>query len=448
MTLTERYEARKTALATMIKKQDDLKDEKRTWTADDESEWEQASTDYDRHGRAIEIEERTQAAVKAANGGFDQPDEPRGGGDDDNQVEQRALAFGAWFTVNAGGDMSVEQRTACDALSFNPGRNRLEFAISPATVYEEVAMRMRSRHPDSATMIAREYFEKRAMSSQIGASGGFLVPDSFINRVEAAMLAFGGILQVATIFNTNSGSPLPLPTINDTGNTGEMIGESGSVGTTSTDPSIGQITLNAWKFSSKPVHIPTELIEDSPFDIAARVGDWLGERIGRIINTKMTVGTGGAEPEGIVNGATLGKTAAAAAAIDPKEIIDLAHSVDPSYRGNARFMLHDSVLSAVRKLQTTDGQFLWMPGLQAGVPDTLYGKPITINQDMESTLATGNKVILFGDLSKYNVRQVRGIRVHRWTRDENDQEAFVAYVRADGAVIDAGTNPIKYLQMA
>jgi HK97 family phage major capsid protein len=86
-----------------------------------------------------------------------------------------------------------------------------------------------------------------------------------------------------------------------------------------------------------------------------------------------------------------------------------------------------------------------MPGLTAGQPDTILGYPYIINQSM-TTPATGVKSILFGDFSKYIIRDVREVELRRL--DELyavlGQTAFLAFARTDGDLLDAGTHPVKY----
>ena len=69
-------------------------------------------------------------------------------------------------------------------------------------------------------------------------------------------------------------------------------------------------------------------------------------------------------------------------------------------------MMNDSTLKAVRKLKNGEGDYIWQMGnVQNGVPGTLNGRRYYVNQAMAS-IATGNKALAFGDLSKYFVRKV------------------------------------------
>jgi hypothetical protein len=69
-----------------------------------------------------------------------------------------------------------------------------------------------------------------------------------------------------------------------------------------------------------------------------------------------------------------------------------------------------------------------------------------INQSM--TTPGPAKSMLFGDFSKYIIRDVREVELRRL--DERfavlGQVAFLAFARADGDLLDAGTHPVKYMR--
>jgi HK97 family phage major capsid protein len=70
------------------------------------------------------------------------------------------------------------------------------------------------------------------------------------------------------------------------------------------------VPLNTFKFGSKTITIPIELLQDTNVDIVALVNKRVRDRIGRIANQpKFTNGTGTGEPFGLVPPASVGKTA-------------------------------------------------------------------------------------------------------------------------------------------
>lgn len=64
-------------------------------------------------------------------------------------------------------------------------------------------------------------------------------------------------------------------------------------------------------------------------------------------------------------------------------------------------------------------------------------------------IAPSAKAVAFGDFSRYYIRRITGAKVLRLVERYADynQTGFVAFQRWDGALIDVGTHPVKYLAM-
>lgn len=297
-----------------------------------------------------------------------------------------------------------------------------------------------------------EAWEKRAaMGVGSGAIGLYTAPDSPMGALERAMLAFGGMRQVATVFRTASGTDMPFPTNNDTSNKGAILAENTAV--SEVDPTFGQLVLNSFKYSSKLVLIARELLQDSAVNIPELIGQILGERIGRIQNDHFTTGDASSKPNGVVTAATTSSiTTAAAATITYDNMVDLIHKLDPAYRQNARFMFHDGALKILKKIKVlqysgdTVGAPLWIPGYGGNMADTILGYSYIVNQSVD-TPAAGTKSVLFGDFSKYLIRDVSDVRLVRMEERyaDYDQVGFTAFVRSDGDLLDAGTHPVYYM---
>lgn len=280
--------------------------------------------------------------------------------------------------------------------------------------------------------------ELRALSTT-GTAGGYMIPQAFLNDMVRVMKAFGAVRRVARVITTESGASMPFPVTDDTANVGAILGENTQA--SEQDVAWTQKTLGAFMYSSKVVRVSFQLMQDSAFDVEGELRDMLGERIARIQNQHFTTGAGTTEPTGLVTGGTSGVTAVSTTAPTSDELINLAHSVDPAYRnsGRARFMMRDSMVAVVRKLKDTTNQYIWQPGMQEGVPDSLFGYPIEINQDMPAA-TTGLKPIAFGDFNEgYLIRDVRGFQLLRMDERWADylQVGFLGFARSDGIVRNA-----------
>lgn len=292
--------------------------------------------------------------------------------------------------------------------------------------------------------------ETRAQSTSAGA-GGYTVPTELAAVVDKTLKMWGPMYDeaICTVINTTGGNPLDFPKTDDTGTAVAQHTEASAMTDDGgVDAAFTKMTLGAFAYDTEWVQISMELLQDSAIDIEQFIGELLGERLARRVNSELTVGDGTGDPLGIVAASTAGKTAASQTAITADEIIDLLHSVDPAYRASpkARFMFNDTTLAAIRKLKQGDGSYLWTMGdIREGVPGRLLGVPYSVNQAMASP-ATGTKPIVFGDFSKYYVRKVGApvIGVRREYYWPNIGLAGI--VRLDGDLIQ--TSAVKHLVMA
>lgn len=327
--------------------------------------------------------------------------------------------------------------------------------VGAAPEYREVFHKMLKAGGEVSDLTSEErnilrsgVVEARAQSVGTTTAGGFTVPVELANFIIKSMAAWGPMYDenICTTLNTTSGNQINIPAVNDTAVTAVAHTENTALTDDgSKDVTFAQRRLDAFLYDTQFIKWSTELNQDSIFNIESLMGDLLGERLGRIANVQLTTGTGSSAPNGVVTASTLGKTAAAVAAITADEILDLLHSVNPAYRQSpkARFMFNDSTLAAIRKLKDGQGNYLWQMGnVQVGQPGSLLGYNYSINQAVAS-LATGNRVMIFGDFGKYYVRKVGapliGVMKERFWPDLG----IAGLIRFDGELGD--TAAVKHL---
>jgi HK97 family phage major capsid protein len=251
-------------------------------------------------------------------------------------------------------------------------------------------------------------------------------------------------------------------------NFGELLGENVATSLLGTPPTMGAVIFGAQKFSSKLIQISTELLRDSAFQLATVISKIIGERLARVTAQKWAVGSGyGIVPRGIVPAAYAAATTANGTSIQFDDVLKLIFSVDPAYRTSpgACFLLHDKMVYALRLLKDGMGRYLWSGGsVQTGEEPAIWGYPYqtvmempydTSGHTLDALQTTGispstqSNLILFGDVSKYKVREVATIRMKRLVERfaEYDQDGFIGYLEADGDLIDAGTHPVGALTL-
>ena len=344
---------------------------------------------------------------------------------------------------------AVNERVAADALEDRAveatARAVRDNGGDPRAVFQKWM-----RGGDAALNAADLASIQNTMSTTTNSEGAFTVATEVAQSVLEALKSFGGMRKVANVIQTSAGNPINFPTSDGTSEVGEILAENASA--TDLDPTFGVRTLSAFKYSSKVVTVPYELLQDSSVDVEALVRNRLATRIGRITNTHFTTGTGTGQPNGVVTATSVGKTGATGQTLTVTydDLVDLQHSVDPAYRalGNEKFMMNDATLRSIRKLKDSQNRPIFVPGYEVGVPggmpDTLLGSPIVINQDV-ATMAANAKSILFGDFSFYTIRDVMEVTLFRFTDSvftRKGQVGFLAWSRHGGQMIDV--NAVKF----
>lgn len=386
--LKDKVEKRNNIAKQMRSLHEDIGDKK--WTPEQEKRW---GDMHQEHGDLDQFIDREERLLKLDESDLDQ-DEP----------ENR----------NLGGNDSVEQRSA---KAFDK------------------AMRFGASELDSEER--KLISEARAQSVGTDAKGGFTAPRQFRNQVVDTMKSFGGLANIASILNTETGSDISWPVSDGTSEMGVMIAEAAQSG--EEDTNFGEEILGAKKMTSKIIRVSNELLNDSGIDMAAYLSRRIGQRIGRgeanqLINGDAT----GNNIAGLLNQANVGKTTAATGAITWEELLALKHSVDPAYRaGLAHWLFNDSTLLGIKTMKDAQGRPLWLPSVVGNTPATFDADPYQIDQGMPS-MGAANAPVAYGDFTSVQIRRVRYMAIKRLSEKyaEFDQTGFLAFHRFDMVLED------------
>lgn len=284
------------------------------------------------------------------------------------------------------------------------------------------------------------------MSTTTGSEGGYTVPGEIATNVIDSLKDYGAMRRNATRLVTSEGRPLSFPTSDGTTEEGELVAE--NTNSNDADISFGTVALNTYKFGSKVITIPIELLQDSVVDVLGLVNTRVRDRIGRIQNRLFTVGTGSGQPNGIITASADGKIGATGQTVTfiYDDLVDLVDSIDVAYLNagsNLKFMLNQTTRRVARKIKDTAGRPIWTPsydlGMSARTPDLLLGYELELNNNMASPGAN-NRSIGFGDISKYVIRDAMDITLFKFEDSafiKKGQIGFLAWARAGGNMPDA-----------
>lgn len=326
----------------------------------------------------------------------------------------------------------------------------------PGMSYEQEAEQFRalvSKAPgEGIDLVWPTTFERRALTRgsveyRALADASVPMPTSFIHQLYTYLVDTSSVRQAgATVISTTTGESILVPRSTAEG-AATWFAEAASI--TASDPTISSVTLSTHKLG-KLIQVSKELATDVGFDLVGFLAQSSGRNIGIATNAAYVSGTGTTQPNGFLSAAAVGVTGTAGAGglvglptatsgdVQFDWFVDLYHAIIPQYRPRASWMMNDATIKYSRKLKDTLGRYIWEPSVQAGVPDTVLGKPVYANPAMP-VFGANNKVIAFGDFSAYYIRDVTPLRFER--SDEyafgTDQISFRALMRTDGVLVDA-----------
>jgi HK97 family phage major capsid protein len=318
-----------------------------------------------------------------------------------------------------------------------------------------------------------------------GYDAGYMIPQGFWHNLQIALKMYGGMLPYIQMLSTDSGQPMPWPTVDPTAIVGRYITEQNQLGfggdSAGTDYQFGQGMLNAWTIVSGVILASVQLLNDSAFNVDGFVNDRIGESIGRKVAAEIHTGTGSAaflgvetalaargkqsSPAmgGVYKSGTSTNWASTAAGyafqlymtasstggesnalklanglIGFDDILGMISTVDPAYRksGRCTFFCNDLTMAMLRGITDGVGRPIWSPNVVPGQPDTLYGYPVVIDQNTSAVSTSANTTggLLFGDFKTAMIgRQVNGATMLRLTERYADylQVGYLGYVRMD-----------------
>lgn len=287
---------------------------------------------------------------------------------------------------------------------------------------------------------------RNTMSTTTGSEGGYTVQTEVASSMIEALKSYGAMRRVAGQITTSMGNDLSYPTTDGTAEVGEIVAQ--NVAVSAADPTFGTRALNVYKFSSKVIAVPMELLQDSLVDVQGLVQARMRTRIGRIQNQMFTTGTGSSQPTGLTVAASVGKTGTTGqtTTIIYDDLVDLADSLDIAYTDEATtapvWMTSQTLRKTLRKIKDTAGRPIWTPSYDAGIAggraDQIMGYDLVINNDMP-TPAANAKSLAFGQLGQYLVRDAMQVTLYRFDDSayiKLGQIGFLAFARAGGNFMD------------
>ncbi|RYY47824.1 MAG: phage major capsid protein [Sphingomonadales bacterium] len=300
--------------------------------------------------------------------------------------------------------------------------------------------------------------EMKALSGASDAAGGYAVPEEIDSLIDATLKSISPIRAIANVVKVGSSGYRKL--VSSGGMASGWAAETGARAETAT-PSFNEVAPPSGELFANPA-ASQAMLDDAAFEVEA----WLAHEIAREFaaaeGSAFVNGNGTNKPKGFLQATTaatgdasrafgtlqyVATGSAGAFAANPEEkLIDLVQTLRAPYRQGASWVMNSATLARIRKFKTSDGQFLWSPGLMVGQPATLLGYPVVEAEDMPD-IAASSLSIAFGNFKAGYLIAERGET--QILRDPYSNKPFVHFYatkRVGGMV--SNSEAIKLLKFA
>jgi HK97 family phage major capsid protein len=236
--------------------------------------------------------------------------------------------------------------------------------------------------------------------------GGWLCPVEIEKQIERLALSSLAMRRLATVKRSATEYKKPLSTgISGTG--GGWMTEKGTRDETGT-PDLRLFEPPFCEAYSLP-KVTQKLLDLSDFDIEGWLVSEINDVLVQLEGESFISGNGVGRPMGIASyetiadaswtyGNKVGYIASGHASLlnNVDKIRALKHALPAAYRQSAVFLMNDSTQEAIANFKDGEGRYIWKEGLTENAPDTLLGRPVEIDDNVDD-IGAGKFPIFFGD---------------------------------------------------
>lgn len=286
----------------------------------------------------------------------------------------------------------------------------------------------------------------KAMSIGSDPDGGYAVPEYLEREVENLEKNASAIVRLARTVTTTGPSFKKL--VNLRGTASGWVGETDARPETGT-PKLAAITIDVGEVYANP-KLTQAMLDDAMFDAEVFISDEITSEFADQLGAALISGDGVNKPTGILTktittekdgirafGSLQAVETSAVGLVDFDDMKNLKASLRAKYRQGAAWVMNDATANVLSKLKDNTGDYIWSDSVAAGEPDTLFGYPVQIDENMPD-IGAGSYPVLFGNfLRGYYVVRRMGIRLLRDPFTSKPYVNFYATERVGGDVVNS-----------
>jgi HK97 family phage major capsid protein len=243
--------------------------------------------------------------------------------------------------------------------------------------------------------------EYKALSVGNDTTGGYLAPVDYVREIIKTVTEISPARALARVRQTASKS-IQLP--KRTGQfAAQWVAEQGQKSETD------GLRYGMWEIPTHElfalIDISNQNLEDSAFNLESEISFEATEQFAVAEGAAFVSGNGVGKPEGFLAAAGVGGansgSATTIADVDGQAdgLLKLKYGLKTAYTRNASWALNRTTLGSVRRLKDAQKNYIWMPGIANGRPNTIDGDPYVEVPDMPNEGA-GATPVAYGDFAR------------------------------------------------
>lgn len=226
--------------------------------------------------------------------------------------------------------------------------------------------------------------EAKALGLAPDTAGGYLAPAEYVREIIKGVTEMSPARALARI-RTTAGKSIQQPK-----RTGQFAARRTSEQATRSETT--GLTYGLEEITAPEMYalidISNQMLEDSAFDMEAEIREEAQEQFAVKEGQEFVSASGVDSLEGVLVNAGVAETVSGTAATiadasgQANGLLTLKHAIKSAYARNATWIMNRTTIGSVRKLKDGQGNYLWMPGIAVGRPNTIDGDPYVEFPDM------------------------------------------------------------------
>lgn len=273
----------------------------------------------------------------------------------------------------------------------------------------------------------RDVYEVKDLAESAGSTGGYLVPEQFVNTLLEVM-GETAIVRPRAYKQPMAGRSVRIPVLNQT--TAPTAGDPAWFGgvhfhwteeggaKTETEPTFKEIELVAHELAGY-TQASNTLMADSSQGIDALLRRLFGAALAWQEDYWFLRGNGVGKPLGILSApALLTESRAGATSVSFDDLAQMIGKFLPSSFGRGVWLMHPTVLPKLVQITDAGSNAIWVPNVAGPVPGTVFGMPVIFTEKVPALGTEGD--VLLADLGYYVIGDRQNMSI-----DFSEHYAFI-----------------------